>query len=96
MLCSLDELRSKEVIDITTGERLGYIDDVRFDTDTGEVTALVIYGGVRIFGLSPRGDDLEIPCQAVEVIGEDTILVSHTDLTYHTNIRRKCIKSLFG
>lgn len=96
MLCSLDELRSKEVIDITTGERLGYIDDIRFDTDTGEVSALVIYGGVRFFGISLRGDDLEIPCQAVEVIGEDTILVRHMDLTYHTNIRRKCVKSLFG
>ncbi len=96
MLCSLEELRSKEVIDICTGERLGYIDDIRFDTDTGEVAALVIYGGWRIFGLAPRGDDLEIPCQAVEVVGEDTILVRHTDLTYHTNIRKNSIKSLFG
>ena len=96
MLCSLEELRSKEVIDICTGERLGYIDDIRFDTDTGEVAALVIYGGWRIFGLMPRSEDLEIPCQAVEVIGEDTILVRHTDLTYHTYIRKNSIKSLFG
>ena len=95
MLCSLEELRSKEVIDLGTGERLGYIDDIRFDTDTSEVAALVIYGGSRLFGLLPNGDDLEIPCAAIEVVGTETILVRCTDLTYHTNIRRNRLKSLF-
>lgn len=95
MLCSLEELRSKEVIDLGTGERLGYIDDIRFDTDTAEVTALVIYGGSRLFGLLPRGDDLEIPCSAVEVVGAETILVRCMDLTYRTKSRRNRLESLF-
>lgn len=37
MVCSLEELKSKEVIDIKTGERLGYIDDVRMDVAASEV-----------------------------------------------------------
>lgn len=95
MLCSLEEIRKKEVIDLTTGERLGYIDDIRFDTETSEITSLVIYGGKRLFGLMQREEDYEIPCSAVEVIGSETILVRSNDLTYHTNIRRNRLKSLF-
>lgn len=95
MLCSLEELRSKEIIDLGTGERLGYIDDIRFDTDTSEVTALVIYGRNRMLGFLPRGDDLEIPCSAVEVIGEETILVRCANSAYHTNIQRNRLESLF-
>ena len=95
MLCSLEELRSKEVIDLGTGERLGYIDDIRFDTDTSEVAALVIFGSGRLFGLLPRGEDLEIPCSAIEVVGTETILVRCSNLTYHTNMHRNRLKSLF-
>lgn len=96
MLCSLEELRSKEVIDIRTGERLGYIDDVRFDTDTAEVKALLIYGGYKLFGLLGRDDDTEIPCGCIEVIGSDVVLVDRSGLVFSTNIRKNGFKNLFG
>ena len=59
MICSLDELKSKEVIDVKTGERLGYIDDIRINTDTSAVLSLLIYGGYRFFGLFGRESDTE-------------------------------------
>ena len=42
MLCTLTALRNKEVIDMKTGMRLGYVDDIEVDTDTERVTSLII------------------------------------------------------
>lgn len=75
MLYSFEELRKKEVIDIRTGERLGFIDDVRLDTDSSEITALLIYGRWRLFG-SEEG--IEIPCRGIRVIGRDIILIENS------------------
>ncbi len=75
MICSLDDLRRKEVIDITNGERLGYIDDAQLDLRTSEIKSLMIYGRQRLFGLLGREEDLLIPCHDIRVIGADVILV---------------------
>lgn len=96
MVCSLDELKAKEVIDIKTGERLGYIDDVRMDTENSAVISLLIYGGYRLFGLFGRENDTEIPCSSVKVIGDDIILVDGSDSLICTSIKPKIIKNLFN
>lgn len=95
MICSLEELRAKEVIDIQTGEKLGYIDDIRMDISSSEVLSLVIYGGYRFFGLFGKENDTEIPCDSVKVIGSEIILVEASSLIY-TKSRRKKFKNLFG
>lgn len=95
MICSLEELKSKEVIDIKTGERLGYIDDVRMDVAASEVLSLLIYGGYRFFGLFGKENDTEIPCVSIKVIGSDIILVDSASAIYTKNKFRK-FKSLFG
>ena len=94
MICSLSELRAKEVVDIRTGERLGTVDDIRFDTADSRVTGLVIYGRRGIFGASGV-DDTEIPCSAVRVVGTDIVLVDHHELTYSRKIKGNGFKSLF-
>jgi len=78
MVCSLDELRRKEVIDINSGERLGFIDDVRLDLGTSEVKALLIYGRARLFGVFGREEDVEIPCCDIRVIGSEVVLISRS------------------
>ena len=92
MICSLEDLMAKEVIDVKTGERLGYIDDVRMNIDNSEIVSLLIYGGYRFFGLFGRESDTEIPCKAIEVVGSDVILVSSAS---STKIKREFSKSLF-
>ncbi len=74
MLCSLEDLRKKEVIDITTGERLGYIDDLQLDTDGRRIRGYLIYGR-RLFRLIRREEDVLIPCDNVRVYGKDVLLV---------------------
>ena len=78
MVCSLEELRRKEVIDINSGERLGFIDDVRLDLETSGVVALVIYGRTRFFGVFGREEDVEIPCGDIRVVGSEVVLISRS------------------
>ncbi|MBE6856293.1 MAG: YlmC/YmxH family sporulation protein [Ruminococcus sp.] len=75
MQYSLENIRNKEVIEITAGERLGYIDDVRLSRDFTTVTGFVIYGRERLFGLLGREEDIVIKCEEITVIGEDVMLI---------------------
>ena len=74
-ICRIFELGYKEVIDLADGTRLGYINDVEIDIDTGQVRSLVIPGRLRLFGLLGREEDKVIPWDRVEKIGGDIILV---------------------
>ena len=75
MICSFSELRNKEVVNVRTGEKIGYIDDLELDSAGGRIVSLVIYGRSRAFGLMGRDEDIVIRCSDIELIGEDTILV---------------------
>ena len=44
MVCTLEELRSKDVINVVNGENLGRIDDLQMNAQTASVTALILYG----------------------------------------------------
>lgn len=82
MLCTVTDLKYKDVINIKDGTRLGSVGDVEIDTITSKITSLVIYGRYKLFGLFFKEDDIIIPWNAIEVIGEDTILVCH-DMVVH-------------
>lgn len=79
MLLGFEELCRKEVIDIATGERLGFIDDIKLDIESGSVDSLVIYGCARLFGLLGREDDEVISCRDIKVVGEDVVLVERNN-----------------
>jgi YlmC/YmxH family sporulation protein len=76
MKCTLSELRSKEIINIRSGTKIGYADDIEFDTDSFTVKSLVVCGRYRLFGLLGKDDDMVIKCRDIEIIGTDTILIS--------------------
>jgi len=76
MTCAFEDLRNKEIIHVKTGSKIGYVDDVVFETRTAKVVELIVYGRSRFFGLFGREDDFVIPWSDIDVIGGDTILVS--------------------
>lgn len=76
MICRFEDLKCKEIINIKSGRRMGYADDIEFDSCTAKICKLVIYGRSRFFGLFGREDDYVICWSDIEIIGEDTILVS--------------------
>ena len=75
MVCSFSALRNKEVVNIKTGEKIGYVDDLELDTEGSRVVSLIIYGRSRAFGLMGRDEDIIVRCSDIELIGEDTVLV---------------------
>ncbi|MDE5557535.1 MAG: YlmC/YmxH family sporulation protein [Ruminococcus sp.] len=89
MICRLEDLRKKEVIDILTGERLGYIDDAEMNIEKSAVQSFVIYGRERLFGILGREDDVVIPCSEIKVVGNDVVLIKHAEATNITKTINK-------
>ncbi len=79
MVCTLEELRSKDVINVVNGENLGKVDDLELNAETASVTALVLYGRPRFFGLFGPRDNCVIAFREIRLIGKDAILVALDD-----------------
>ncbi|MCH5348253.1 MAG: YlmC/YmxH family sporulation protein [Oscillospiraceae bacterium] len=95
MKCTLAELRNKEIINIKTGARLGYVDDIEFDTEDSMVKSFIIYGRARLFGFFGRDDDMIITCDDIAIVGVDTVLVSVEEAELakrHTNSLKTLLK----
>ncbi len=75
MISYFSELRYKEVIDIHTGFRLGYVCDAEFDDAEGRLCSLVTPGRAKFFGLLGREDDYVLPWGSIVRIGSDIVLV---------------------
>ena len=78
MIARITDMHEKEVINICDGTRLGFVDDVEVDTCTAQITAIVISGRNKLFGLLGRESDIIIHWKDIEVVGEETILVNFT------------------
>ena len=69
------DLHCKEVICICDGRRLGFISDARIDLCDGCITAIIVPGPCRLFGLWGHRDDFLIPWDRIKRIGPDIVLV---------------------
>ncbi len=74
------DFKNKEIIDVSDGAKIGYVDDIIFDIKTADVVSIVVYGRYRFFGLFGRDDDMLIDWDDIEIIGSDTILVKEQSL----------------
>ncbi|MBE6542057.1 MAG: YlmC/YmxH family sporulation protein [Ruminococcaceae bacterium] len=72
MICS-SELREREVVNICTGKRLGYVCDIQIDTDCGKICAVFVSDS--FFCFSDRKNTVKIEWNCIKCIGEDIILV---------------------
>ena len=68
-------MRTKEVISVLDGKRLGLIGDLEIDLVAGRVKGIVIPGGGKILGLFGRDNDIYVPWEKIVKIGVDVILV---------------------
>ena len=65
MVCTLEELRCKDVINIVNGE----------NANSATVTALILYGRPRFFGILGPRDNCIIDFRQIRLVGKDAILV---------------------
>ena len=75
MTVSFSQLRMKEIVNVATGMKIGFADDIEIDTETSQVRSIIVCGRQRAFGLMGRDDDIVIHCSDIRLVGEDTILV---------------------
>ena len=68
--------RHKEVISACDGTRIGFIDDVIVDTKCATVVSIVIFGRPGFFSLVGKCQDYIIPWEKIDLIGEDTVIIS--------------------
>lgn len=77
MIIHSSELREKDVINVCSGRRLGFVCDFMIDTDCGKITA--IHVSDHFFGLGAGKNSICIPWEKICCIGNDTILVQIDD-----------------
>ena len=69
------DFKSKEVININDGKRLGFVQDVCADLETGKITSIVVPGGNKILSMFTNENDIVISWDKIKCIGDDIILV---------------------
>jgi len=76
MACTtFSALKHKEVINICDGARLGCICDLELDPCSGCISAIIVPGPARLWGILRSDEELVIPYCKINKIGDDVILV---------------------
>lgn len=84
MEISYNDLKTKEIINLSDGVKMGHVVDVIFDSENGKVLGFIVPGEKRFF---KKNEDVFIPLEKVRRVGDDVILVRvDTGLTYQNKI----------
>ncbi len=79
MINTFSSLKEKEVININSGKRLGFISDIDIDLKCGEINTLIVAPCGKAFNFFSGKNNIFIPWQCIEKIGRDAILVRYTE-----------------
>jgi len=69
------DFKHKEVININDGRRLGFVQDVTADLESGVITSIIVPGNTKLLNIFAGNNDIVIPWDKIKCIGEDIILV---------------------
>lgn len=78
-MLKLSEIRDKEIINISNGERMGYAYDFELDLDQGVIVGIVMPGTSKALSLFSKTEDIIIEWKSIIKIGTDTILVDYNN-----------------
>lgn len=71
----LSELQSKDIINIDSGAKIGFIGDIEIDVTVGVITYLIVTISQKWFGLIGSEEELKIPWTNIVKIGTDVTLI---------------------
>ena len=72
----LSELQVKDIVNTKDGKRLGCVQDVCADLQTGIITSIIVPGGNnKLLNIFSSNNDIVIPWQNIKCISDDLILV---------------------
>ncbi len=69
------DFKHKEVVNINNGKRLGFVQDVCADLESGKITSIIVPGNNKLLNIFAQGTDVVIPWENIKCIGDDLILV---------------------
>ena len=69
------DFKHKEVINITDGNRLGFVQDVTANLESGTITSIIVPGSNKVLNIFSSSNDIIIPWEKIKCIGDDVILV---------------------
>ena len=69
------DFKHKEVISINDGRKLGFVQDVCADLESGTITSIIVPGSSKFMGMFSGGNEIVIQWDKIKCIGEDVILV---------------------
>ena len=69
------DFRHKEVVNINNGKRLGFVQDVCANLETGRITSIIVPGGKKLMSMFAKEDDIVIEGEKIKCIVDDIILV---------------------
>ncbi|MBO4897787.1 MAG: YlmC/YmxH family sporulation protein [Clostridia bacterium] len=71
----ISDFRQKEVVNISSGARLGFVTDAVIDEANGYVKALIVPQRGKKLGVFGKESEYEILWENIRKIGEDIVLV---------------------
>ncbi|MCM3665712.1 YlmC/YmxH family sporulation protein [Mesobacillus subterraneus] len=78
-MVKVTEFQVKDVVNVADGKRLGNIEDIEINLNTGKIEAVVIGSSGKVLGFFGKEDEVVIPWRNILKIGEDVILVRYKD-----------------
>lgn len=69
------DFKHKEVVNINNGKRMGYVQDVCADLNTGSITSIIVPGENKLASMFSNKNDIVIPWDKIHCIGDDIILI---------------------
>ena len=69
------DFKHKEVINIKDARRLGFVQDVNAELETGTITSIVVPGSSKLINLFSTEPEITIPWNCIKCMGDDIILV---------------------
>lgn len=75
-MARVQEMLRKEVINVFTGEKLGFATDIEIDTVTGRVAAIIL-PEKKVSSFFGRGGEVIVPWSDVSRISDDLIITNN-------------------
>ena len=69
------DFKHKEVININNAQRLGFVQDVNAELESGIITSIVVPGSSKFFNIFSPDHEIVIPWSHINCLGEDIIFV---------------------
>ena len=71
----LSEIQNKDVVDISTGQRIGNVIDIDVNYENGNIIKIIIYDKKSFINIFKSDNEISISWEQIKKIGEDVILI---------------------